>query len=65
MQKQFDYDYGDDELQQWADIHIAKMARHADSGIIFFNNHVRAQAPRNALRLISLLIERGIMGTEI
>ena len=65
MQKQFDYDYGDDELQQWADIHIAKMARHADSGIIFFNNHVRAQAPRNALRLISLLIERGIMGTEV
>ncbi|MGD8294038.1 MAG: DUF72 domain-containing protein, partial [Desulfobacterales bacterium] len=57
MQKQFDYDYGDDELQQWADIHIAKMARHADSGIIFFNNHVRAQAPRNALRLINLLIE--------
>ena len=65
MQKQFDYDYGDDELQQWTDIHIAKMARHADSGIIFFNNHVRAQAPRNALRLISLLIERGIMGTEV
>ncbi len=65
MQKQFDYDYGDDELQQWADIHIAKMARHADSGIIFFNNHVRAQAPRNALRLVSLLIERGIMGTEV
>ena len=65
MQKQFDYDYGDDELQRWADIHIAKMARHADSGIIFFNNHVRAQAPRNALRLVSLLIERGIMGTEV
>jgi uncharacterized protein YecE (DUF72 family) len=65
MQKQFDYDYGDDELQQWTDIHIAKMARHADSGIIFFNNHVRAQAPRNALRLINLLIERGIMETEV
>jgi uncharacterized protein YecE (DUF72 family) len=65
MQKQFDYDYGDDELQQWADIHVAKMARHADSGIIFFNNHVRAQAPRNALRLINLLIERGMMGTEV
>ncbi len=61
MQKQFDYDYGDDELRQWADIRIAKMARHASSGIIFFNNHVRAQAPRNAVRLINLLIERGIM----
>jgi uncharacterized protein YecE (DUF72 family) len=61
MQKQFDYDYGDDELQQWADIHIAKMARHADSGIIFFNNHVRAQAPRNAVQLINLLIQKGLM----
>jgi uncharacterized protein YecE (DUF72 family) len=61
MQKQFDYDYGDDELRQWADIRIAKMARHASSGVIFFNNHVRAQAPRNAVRLINLLIERGLM----
>jgi uncharacterized protein YecE (DUF72 family) len=61
MQKQFDYDYGDDELRQWADTCIAKMVRHASSGVIFFNNHVRAQAPRNAVRLINLLIERGIM----
>ncbi len=64
MQKQFDYDYGDDELRQWADIHVAKMTRHASSGIIFFNNHVRAQAPRNAVRLINLLIERGLMEKE-
>ena len=64
MQKQFDYDYGDDELRQWADIRIAKMARHASSGVIFFNNHVRAQAPRNAVRLIKLLIERGLMEKE-
>jgi uncharacterized protein YecE (DUF72 family) len=64
MQKQFDYDYGDDELRRWANIRIAKMTRHASSGVIFFNNHVRAQAPRNAVRLINLLIERGIMGKE-
>jgi uncharacterized protein YecE (DUF72 family) len=64
MQKQFDYDYGDDELRRWVDVHITKMARRASSGVIFFNNHVRAQAPRNALRLINLLIERGIMGKE-
>ena len=64
MQKQFDYDYGDDELCQWANTRIAKMARQASSGVIFFNNHVRAQAPRNAVRLINLLIERGLMGKE-
>ena len=65
MQKQFDYDYGDDELCRWADSRIAKMARHASSGVIFFNNHVRAQAPRNAVRLINLLIERGLMGKRV
>ena len=64
MQKQFDYDYGDDELRRWADSRIAKMARQAGSGVIFFNNHVRAQAPRNAVRLINLLIERGLMGNK-
>ena len=65
MQKQFDYDYGDDELRQWADGRIAKMAQHASNGVIFFNNHVRAQAPRNAVKLINLLIERGLMEKEI
>jgi uncharacterized protein YecE (DUF72 family) len=65
MQKQFDYDYGDDELRQWMNIRIAKMVRHASSGVIFFNNHVRAQAPRNAVRLINLLIQRGLMGKEV
>jgi len=64
MQKQFDYDYGDDELRRWANIRIAEMTRHASSGVIFFNNHVRAQAPRNAVRLINLLIERGLMEKE-
>ena len=61
MQLQFDYDYGDAELRQWTDDRIAKMARNAAGGIIFFNNHVRAQAPRNAVKLINLLIEKGLM----
>ena len=65
MQKQFDYDYGADELHQWADVRIAKMAQHAAAGVIFFNNHVRAQAPRNAVRLINLLIERELMESEV
>jgi len=61
MQKQFDYDYGDDELRQWADGPIARLSPKAGNGVIFFNNHVRAQAPRNAVRLINLLIQRGLM----
>ena len=61
MQKQFDYDYADHELGEWADTRIAKMAQNSESGVIFFNNHVRAQAPSNAVRLINLLIQRGLM----
>jgi len=61
MQMQFDYDYSDAELQEWTEKIIAPMTRRANSGVIFFNNHVRAQAPRNARRLISQLIEKGLL----
>jgi uncharacterized protein YecE (DUF72 family) len=59
MQKQFDYDYREDELREWAEGPIARMASRATQGLIFFNNHVRAQAPRNAAQLQRLLSERG------
>jgi uncharacterized protein YecE (DUF72 family) len=64
MQKQFDYDYNDGELREWIETRIAKMVAHASAGVVFFNNHVRAQAPRNAMRLINLLIENGILEKE-
>jgi uncharacterized protein YecE (DUF72 family) len=48
-------------LREWADKTIAPMTRHAAGGVIFFNNHVRAQAPKNARRLISQLIEKGLL----
>jgi uncharacterized protein YecE (DUF72 family) len=31
------------------------MAAQAASGVVFFNNHVRGQAPRNAAQLTRLL----------
>jgi uncharacterized protein YecE (DUF72 family) len=65
MQKQFDYDYSDTELREWTDARISKMVGQAGSGIIFFNNHVRAQAPRNATRFMNLLAERGLLGSEV
>ena len=58
---QFDYDYSDTELQEWTEKIVAPMARRSGSGAIFFNNHVRAQAPKNARRLISQLIEKGLL----
>jgi len=61
MQKQFDYDYSDDELREWTEGPITNMAQRASNGIIFFNNHVRAQAPRNAVQLVNLLVEKGLL----
>ena len=60
MQKQFDHDYGDDELRVWSERHIPQMASRAKTGVIFFNNHVRARAPRNALLLTEQLAGQGL-----
>ena len=57
MQNQFDYDYSHAELAQWSETKIPEMARQAKTGIIFFNNHVRGQAPRNAQALMDQLAE--------
>ncbi len=59
MQKQFDYDYSAAELQEWSANTIPKMAARAHTGIVFFNNHVRAQAPRNARMLVKKLADQG------
>ncbi len=55
MQQQFDYLYSNAELQEWADIIEKNYMPAAQAGGIFFNNHVRGQAPKNALYLIDLL----------
>jgi len=65
MQKQFDYDYSPAELQAWSSATIPKMAAQAHTGIIFFNNHVRAQAPHNARILMEQLENQGFsMGVQ-
>ena len=60
MQHQFDYNYSDDELHEWIENKIEPMSDRARRGIIFFNNHVRAQAPENARRMVALLKEYGV-----
>lgn len=60
MQKQFDYTYSDDQLREWVRERIIPMAHRAQKGIIFFNNHVRAQAAENASRMIRILAEEGL-----
>jgi uncharacterized protein YecE (DUF72 family) len=61
MQKQFDYHYTDEQLFELANGLVAKMARQARQGVMFFNNHVRGQAAENARTLISMLVEIGLM----
>lgn len=60
MQQQFNYLYNEAELGEWIDARIAPMARRAKAGLMFFNNHVRAQAAQNARQLTLLLAERGL-----
>ncbi len=64
MQKQFDYDYSDAELKEWIDHRIVNMASQSKTGFIFFNNHVRAQAPRNAQAMIRLLTNAGLIAEK-
>ncbi|MBI9084407.1 MAG: DUF72 domain-containing protein [Desulfobacterales bacterium] len=60
MQLQFDYDYTDDELGRWVEEKIVPLAGRARSGVLFFNNHVRGQAPQNARQLVTLLEAAGL-----
>jgi len=58
MQKQFDYDYTDLEITKWDSVIKETIIPKARAGGIFFNNHVRGQAPKNALTLIDFLFEK-------
>lgn len=55
MQKKFNYDYSDEELRAWCDRYLYAMAARANRGMLLFNNHVRAQAPRNGRKLAAIL----------
>jgi uncharacterized protein YecE (DUF72 family) len=63
MATQFDYDYSDDEMCMWIDEKLRRIVDTAKTGVLFFNNHVRGQAPRNALRLLELLRKAGLLAT--
>ncbi len=58
MQKKFNYDYSDQELRAWCDHYLYPMAARAERGILLFNNHVRAMAPKNGKKLTAILAGR-------
>lgn len=55
MQKKFDYSYSETELHEWNELYLKKMRSQTKQGLVFFNNHVRAQAPENASLLQKML----------
>ena len=55
MQQKFDYSYSEEELQEWNQSSLASLRSKAVRGVVFFNNHVRAQAPENGRLLQSIL----------
>ncbi|MBE7461965.1 MAG: DUF72 domain-containing protein [Planctomycetes bacterium] len=59
MERKFDYSYSDAELSEWIVRYLEPMAQAALRGVIFFNNHVRGQAVKNAWTLRRLLRARG------
>jgi uncharacterized protein YecE (DUF72 family) len=61
MATQFDYDYSDGELETWMDEKLRGLVERTQAGALFFNNHVRGQAPRNARRLVELLRKAGLL----
>jgi uncharacterized protein YecE (DUF72 family) len=56
----FDYDYSDEQLREWIEGRIGWLSSQARTGILFFANHSRGQAPKNALRMMALLREKGM-----
>lgn len=64
MATQFDYDYSDHEMGTWIDERLRRLVDAAKTGVLFFNNHVRGQAPRNARRLLKLLQEADLLKGE-
>jgi uncharacterized protein YecE (DUF72 family) len=60
---QYDYLYKDSELEAWAD-RIKRIAVQADRVLVYFNNHARGQAVKNAKTLIGILEKVGLLGNE-
>lgn len=55
MQKKFDYDYDGSELEDFHQTYTRNMSLHTSKGFVFFNNHVRAQAPKNGRQFMTIV----------
>jgi uncharacterized protein YecE (DUF72 family) len=55
----YDYLYSEKELEVWAD-RIKRIMVQADRVLVYFNNHARGQAVKNAQTLIQILDKAGL-----
>ena len=62
--QQFNYDYSSDELSALARSTVIPMAKRATRGMVLFNNHVTAQAPKNAQMLLEILKNLGFVDKD-
>jgi uncharacterized protein YecE (DUF72 family) len=60
LRQQFDYRYSEAELNELIESRIEPLSSRATCGVLFFNNHVQAHAPRNARQIIRLLENKGL-----
>jgi hypothetical protein len=56
---QYDYLYHDNELEAWVD-RIKRIAVQVDRILVYFNNHARGQAVKNAQTLVAILDKAGL-----
>lgn len=59
----YDYLYTDDELEAWAQ-RVRGIASRADTVLVYFNNHRRGQAVRNAETFTAILARSGFVPVD-
>jgi len=58
MEERYNYEYSEDELRDWA-VRMKILIPVVKKLFVFFNNHPRGQAVRNAIAMIKLLAAPG------
>jgi uncharacterized protein YecE (DUF72 family) len=53
-EERYDYLYSEEELSEWK-VKVSEISRGTDKVFVFFNNHPRAQAVKNALQFNQML----------
>ncbi|HET7057086.1 MAG TPA: DUF72 domain-containing protein [Nitrospiraceae bacterium] len=53
--QRYDYEYSDEELKAWVPVIAGLNQKGAKDIYVYFNNHYRGKAAKNAMTLVNLL----------